>query len=85
MARSDSDRFVMMLMVTGRGGKYALGARRIHRPSAGLAAGAMLANFAGCAIGPRNLAEDRLIYNDVVKVTAEQQLLLNIGCRGNSW
>src|SRR5437763_3428076 len=32
----------------------------------------------GCAIGPRSLEQERLRYNEAVKVTAEQQLLLNI-------
>lgn len=32
----------------------------------------------GCSIGPRSLAHSRLRYNDAVKSTSEQQLLLNI-------
>lgn len=36
------------------------------------------AALCGCAIGPRSLAEERLSYNEVVKSTSEQQLLLNI-------
>jgi hypothetical protein len=32
----------------------------------------------GCAVGPRALQESRLQYNEVVKATSEQQLLLNI-------
>ena len=32
----------------------------------------------GCATGPRALQETRLQYNEVVKATTEQQLLLNI-------
>jgi hypothetical protein len=43
-----------------------------------LALGAVLAGLAGCASGPASLADDRLAYNEVVKVTAEQQMLLNI-------
>ena len=43
-----------------------------------LAIGAVLAALAGCASGPASLADDRLAYNEVVKVTAEQQMLLNI-------
>ena len=31
-----------------------------------------------CSIGPRSLAHSRLRYNDAVKTTSEQQLLLNI-------
>ena len=32
----------------------------------------------GCAVGPRSLGENRLRYNEAVKTTTEQQLLLNI-------
>lgn len=38
----------------------------------------LAAALAGCAIGPRALQESRLQYNEVVKATSEQQLLLNI-------
>src|SRR3989441_663303 len=34
--------------------------------------------FAGCAFGPQALAKNRLDYNEVVKTTTEEQLLLNI-------
>jgi hypothetical protein len=34
--------------------------------------------LAGCSLGPRALARTRLQYNEVVKVTSEEQLLLNI-------
>ncbi len=34
--------------------------------------------FAGCATGPRTLTEERLAYNEAIKATAEQQMLLNI-------
>ncbi len=43
-----------------------------------LTLGAVLAGLSGCASGPASLADDRLAYNEVVKVTAEQQMLLNI-------
>src|SRR5437868_3325528 len=33
---------------------------------------------AGCALGPKALARTRLQYNEVVKTTGEEQLLLNI-------
>lgn len=33
---------------------------------------------AGCASGPRTLSEERLAYNEAIKATAEQQMLLNI-------
>ena len=33
---------------------------------------------AGCALGPRALTTDRLAYNEAVKTTSEEQLLLNI-------
>src|SRR5204862_1510085 len=33
---------------------------------------------AGCALGPRSVEQNRLPYNEAVKVTTEQQLLLNI-------
>src|SRR5262245_10983809 len=33
---------------------------------------------AGCALGPRAVENSRLRYNEAVKVTNEQQLLLNI-------
>lgn len=33
---------------------------------------------AGCATGPRDIQETRLQYNEVVKSTTEQQLLLNV-------
>lgn len=33
---------------------------------------------AGCALGPRELRQDRLAYNEAVKASSEEQLLLNI-------
>jgi hypothetical protein len=33
---------------------------------------------AGCSLGPRSIEQTRLQYNEAVKVTTEQQLLLNI-------
>jgi hypothetical protein len=44
------------------------------------AAGVLLASalLAGCMTGPRALQETRLHYNEVLKSTTEQQLLLNI-------
>jgi hypothetical protein len=38
----------------------------------------VLAAGAGCALGPRAVQTGRLEYNEAVKVTTEQQLLLNI-------
>ena len=32
----------------------------------------------GCALGPRTIEQSRLQYNEAVKTTSEQQLLLNI-------
>lgn len=32
----------------------------------------------GCSLGPRTIHNDRLLYNEAVKTTSEQQLLLNI-------
>ena len=49
-------------------------------PSIGLLAFcfcALLSCF-GCSLGPRSLMHSRLRYNDAVKTTSEQQLLLNI-------
>ena len=37
----------------------------------------ILSSF-GCSLGPRSLMHSRLRYNDAVKTTSEQQLLLNI-------
>ena len=37
-----------------------------------------LGGLGACAVGPRNLAEERLRYNEVIKATTEQQMLLNI-------
>jgi hypothetical protein len=51
--------------------------RRLRGPAA-VAAALLAATLAGCAIGPRALQESRLQYNEVVKSTTEQQLLLNI-------
>ena len=39
--------------------------------------GVVLSCF-GCSVGPRSLLRSRLPYNDAVKSTSEQQLLLNI-------
>jgi hypothetical protein len=36
------------------------------------------ATGAGCALGPRSIEQTRLRYNEAIKVTSEQQLLLNI-------
>src|SRR4051812_4724531 len=41
-----------------------------------LAAGALA--HAGCSVGPRALRRDRLHYNEAVKASSEEQLLLNI-------
>ncbi len=38
----------------------------------------VLPGVTGCATGPITLADERLAYNEVIKVTAEQQMLLNI-------
>ena len=32
----------------------------------------------GCSLGPRTIYNNRLLYNEAVKTTSEQQLLLNI-------
>jgi len=37
-----------------------------------------LSAAAGCALGPRGIDRNRLRYNEAVKVTTDQQLLLNI-------
>lgn len=37
-----------------------------------------VALIAGCALGPRSVERNRLRYNEAVKTTTEQQLLLNI-------
>ena len=42
----------------------------------GLAATAL--GHVGCSIGPRSLERDRLRYNEAVKRTSEEELLLNI-------
>jgi hypothetical protein len=47
-------------------------------PRAGALALLACVALAGCAVGPRALQEARLQYNEVVKTTSEQQLLLNI-------
>ncbi len=38
----------------------------------------LLSSAAGCALSPGSIADDRLRFNELVKTTAEQQLLLNI-------
>src|SRR5436190_8633943 len=46
-----------------------------------LVTGAALLGLAlapGCGLGPRSLHQTRLPYNEAVKVTAEEQLLLNV-------
>lgn len=55
------------------------------RPHQGSPSIRLLAFFAcivlgcsGCSLGPRSLTHSRLRYNDAVKSTSEQQLLLNI-------
>ena len=49
------------------------------RPRWPLVAAAWLAALAGgCAIGPRSAEHNRLRYNEAIKTTTEQQLLLNI-------
>src|SRR5262245_1384747 len=39
---------------------------------------AVLAGLAGCGFGPKTLQKTRLPYNEAVKTTSEEQLLLNI-------
>src|SRR2546422_516045 len=41
-------------------------------------AGLLTIAAAGCSIGPKALEINRLRYNEAVKVTSEEQLLLNI-------
>jgi hypothetical protein len=48
------------------------------RPRHLLAASVLALCLAGCAVGPHDIATDRLRYNEVIKSTSEQQLLLNI-------
>lgn len=43
-----------------------------------LAAGLLAATSSGCRLGPRAIERNRLSYNEAVKETSEQQLLLNI-------
>src|SRR5262245_27720115 len=50
---------------------------RTHRLAGVLTSLVVLAQ-AGCAIGPRSLEATRLRYNEALKVTSEEQLLLNI-------
>ena len=38
----------------------------------------LAAGASGCSLGPRALERTRLPYNEAVKVTTEEQLLLNI-------
>src|SRR5262245_12977098 len=38
----------------------------------------MLPGVPGCGFGPKNLYKTRLPYNEAVKATSEEQLLLNI-------
>src|SRR5262249_14223630 len=54
----------------------ARGLRR--RAVAAAPVGGLLAVLGGCALGPRALESSRLRYNEAVKITSEQQLLLNI-------
>src|SRR5262245_53498430 len=39
---------------------------------------AILLAIAGCSLGPKSVERTRLPYNDAVKTTSEEQLLLNI-------
>jgi hypothetical protein len=48
------------------------------RRAATLIAGSACLALGGCMTGPRALQDTRLQYNEVVKATTEQQLLLNI-------
>lgn len=50
---------------------------RTHRLAGVLTSLVVLAH-AGCALGPRGLEATRLRYNEALKVTSEEQLLLNI-------
>jgi hypothetical protein len=43
-----------------------------------IALGVTALGHAGCAVGPRELRHDRLAYNEAVKASSEEQLLLNI-------
>ena len=53
--------------------------RLVHRVAGPLGVLGLAVLMAGCsAFGPKALAESRLQYNEVVKATTEQQLLLNI-------
>ena len=65
----------MNLIPVPSSGHPPVGARRSWRVALLLLC---LGGLAACAIGPRNLAEERLRYNEVIKSTTEQQMLLNI-------
>src|SRR3954462_13537714 len=45
---------------------------------AALATLALLLSAPGCSFGPKTLCRTRLPYNEAVKTTSEEQLLLNI-------
>ena len=49
-----------------------------HRQFAGLLMVLLCAVTTGCSIGPRWLENNRLAYNEAIKTTTEEQLLLNI-------
>ena len=52
---------------------------RVRSSSSTMCAGLFLVALAGgCALGPRSVEQNRLRYNEAVKTTTEQQLLLNI-------
>ena len=51
----------------------------VRSSSSTMCAGLFLVALAGgCALGPRSVEQNRLRYNEAVKTTTEQQLLLNI-------
>lgn len=52
--------------------------RYVARLIAAIIAALMTALVTGCASGPASLIDTRLPYNEAIKVTSEQQLLLNI-------
>jgi len=52
--------------------------RAVPRRPGWVALAAALAAALGCAVGPRSVEQSRLRYNEAVKTTTEEQLLLNI-------
>ena len=76
---------VSLIGISGKVDTFPMPLSHVPRPSIFFKTTRLLAfvvfgflSFVGCSLGPRTLMHSRLRYNDAVKTTSEEQLLLRL-------